>query len=88
MANLRVSGPLRRLTGGLSEHDIEAANVTEVLRGLEARYPGIEGWILDEQGRIRRHILVFANGERVRERDEVGPSDQIEVLTAISGGEA
>ena len=85
---MRVTGPLRRLAGGRPEPDIEAGNVTEVLRVLEARYPAVEGWILDERGRIRRHVLVFANGERVREADAIEPTDRIEIVTAISGGAA
>jgi molybdopterin converting factor small subunit len=88
MATVCVTGPLRHLAGDRSEHDVDAGNVAEVLHGLEARYPRIEGWILDERGLIRRHILVFVNGERVNERDEIGPTDRVEVLPAISGGDA
>ena len=44
------------------------------------------GWILDERGRIRRHINVFVNGERVAEDAPVAGEDRVDVLPAISGG--
>jgi sulfur-carrier protein len=46
----------------------------------------LEGWILDERGRIRRHINVFVNGDRGDEATAVCPGDRVEVLPAITGG--
>jgi molybdopterin synthase sulfur carrier subunit len=42
--------------------------------------------VLDERGRIRRHINVFVNGEYGREDTPVGADDRVDVLPAISGG--
>jgi hypothetical protein len=46
----------------------------------------MNGWILDERGRIRRHINVFVNGERGAEETGVRSADRVEVLPAITGG--
>jgi molybdopterin converting factor small subunit len=46
----------------------------------------MDGWILDERGRVRRHINVFVNGERVGEDAAVADGDRVDVLPAISGG--
>jgi len=86
MAVVRVSGPLKRLAGGRSDHQVEGATVAELLRELERAHPAVGGWILDERGLIRRHINVFVNGERGREATAVGPDDRIDILPAISGG--
>ena len=86
MAVLHLRGPLRKLAGGLAEHDVEGATVIELLRGLESRNPGVSGWILDERGCIRRHINVFVNGERGGEATAVGLGDRIDVVPAITGG--
>ena len=86
MASVCVHGPLRKLAGGRAEHELDGGTVVELLRDLETRYPDMSGWILDERGRIRRHINVFVSGERGREETEVGPGDRIEVLPAITGG--
>jgi sulfur-carrier protein len=80
------SGPLRRLAGDRGEHALEGATIHELLRALEAAEPAMSGWILDERGRIRRHINVFVNGEYGSEETPVGPDDRVEVLQAISGG--
>jgi sulfur-carrier protein len=86
MAFVRLRGPLKRLAGGAPEHTVPGATVGELLRALEASQPGLGGWILDERGRVRRHINVFVNGEYGREDTAVGEDDRIDVLPAISGG--
>lgn len=58
----------------------------ELLRSLERAYPEITGWILDERGRIRRHINVFVAGELSSEATPVAPGERVEVLPAITGG--
>jgi molybdopterin converting factor small subunit len=86
MAVVSVRGPLRKLAGGRAEHELDGATVVELLRGLEQRHPDVSGWILDERGRIRRHINVFVNGERGAEQTVVASGDRVEVLPAITGG--
>jgi sulfur-carrier protein len=86
-ALVRLRGPLKTLAGG-GELEIDGATVGELLRALERDNPPLDGWILDERDRIRRHINVFVNGERGREDTRVGPGDRVDVLPAISGGSA
>jgi sulfur-carrier protein len=86
MALVRLRGPLKSRAGDRSDHALEGDTVGELLRELERAQPGLTTWILDERGSIRRHINVFVNGERGSEQTPVGPSDQIDVLPAISGG--
>ena len=86
VAVVSVRGPLRKLTGGTAEHELDGETVIELLRGLESRHPAVGGWILDERGLIRRHINVFVNGERGAEATAVRTGDRVEVLPAITGG--
>jgi molybdopterin converting factor small subunit len=86
MAVVSVRGPLRKLAGGRAEHELEGTTVVELLQALELRHPDVTGWILDERGRIRRHINVFVNGERGDEETAVRSGDRVEVLPAITGG--
>ncbi len=81
-----LRAPLRELAGGNRQVEIDGATVGAVLRVLEQDWPKTTGWILDEQGRIRRHVNVFLNGETVREDATVGPDDRLHVLPSISGG--
>ena len=86
MARVRLRGPLKRLAGDLAEHSVDAATVAELLRELERAHPAMAGWILDERGRLRRHLNVFVDGELAREEDAIGADARVEVIPAISGG--
>ncbi len=88
MAVVRLRGPLRKLAGDRPDHAIDAGSVGQVLRKLEQAQPAVSGWILDERGLIRRHINVFVNGERATEDTSIETEDRVEVLPAISGGDA
>jgi len=86
MPVVRLRAPLSELAGGQRELQLDGATVAEVLRALELAHPDIEGWILDERGKIREHINVFVNRDHGREETTVGPEDRLHVLPAISGG--
>ena len=46
--------------------------------------------MLDEQGKVRQHMVIFVDGEMVRDRDalsdRVEPKSVIDVIQALSGG--
>ncbi len=86
MPVVRLRGPLKRLAGNRAEHAIEGESVGELLVAIERAHPAAQGWILDERGRLRRHINVFVNGERGEQDTQVAADDRIDVLPAISGG--
>jgi len=85
MAIVRLRGQLEKLAGS-SELTIEGGTVTEVLQALEQEHSGLDGWILDERGVLRRHINVFVNGEPAEPDGAVEDKDKLEILPAISGG--
>lgn len=87
MATLRLRAPLSELTGG-ARHEIDGGSVLEVLEALEAAYPAIAGWILDERRRVRLHVNIYVNGQPAREEDRVGADDHVYVLPSITGGHA
>jgi molybdopterin converting factor small subunit len=86
MATVRLRGQLEKLAGGESTVDVDAGTVTELLAQLEQDHSGLEGWILDERGELRRHINVFVNGEPAEPDTAIDAKDKIEILPAISGG--
>jgi len=87
MAVVRLRPPLSDLANGHKEIRLDGATVADVLGALERAHPAIAGWILDEQGRIRRHVNVFVNKDRGERETPVGPDDRVQVLPAISGGQ-
>lgn len=86
MAQVILPAPLKRLTGGNREIAVEGATAGEVLQRLQDLHPGIRGWVLDERGRLRRHVNVFVGDRRADLQTPVGADDPLHVLQAISGG--
>jgi molybdopterin converting factor small subunit len=86
VAVVTLRGQLRTLAGGRPDHEVPGATVGELLRSLETAQPALRGWILEERGRVRRHINVFVNAEAGGAETAVGDDDRVDVLPAISGG--
>ena len=85
-----------RFTRNIQRHvECPTQEVTgTTLRGvLDAYFLGNErarGYVLDEQGRIRQHMVIFVDGEMARDRenlsDPVQTNSVIDVIQALSGG--
>ena len=69
---------------------VEGATLGEALTAVFASRPALRGYLLDDQGALRRHVVVYVNGrpanDRVRLSDPVGPQDEIYVFQALTGG--
>ena len=66
---------------------------TTVAQVLEAVFAGddlLRGYVLDDQGRVRKHVNIYLDGaliaDRLRLTDPVRPESEIYVLQALSGG--
>lgn len=58
-----------------------------MLADLEQRHPGIRFRMIDEQGRIRRHIRFFVGGSQVFDLAQaLAPADELIIVQALSGG--
>ena len=70
--------------------ELEAATVREALEGAFAREPRLRGYLLDDQGALRKHMAVFVDGKAVQDRrglaDPVRAGSEIAVIQALSGG--
>ena len=69
---------------------VAGATARDVLVAYFARHPGVQGYIVDERGTLRRHVAVFVNGsqigDRVDQSDPVADDAEIYVMQALSGG--
>ena len=69
---------------------VDAATVREaLLAALEGNERAV-GYILDDQGGLRQHMVIFINGEQLIDRrrlsDAVPADADIYVMQALSGG--
>ncbi|HYG92311.1 MAG TPA: MoaD/ThiS family protein [Nocardioides sp.] len=88
--SVRIPTILRTYTGGESEVSAEGATLAEVLDDLDARYAGIKGRIVDEDGKLRRFVNVYVGNDDVRFLDDLQTATpdgtQISVIPAVAGG--
>jgi sulfur-carrier protein len=70
--------------------EVEGCTVGDALATVFASRPALRGYVLDDQGALRRHVAVYVNGrlvsDRVRLSDPVAARDEIYVFQALSGG--
>jgi sulfur-carrier protein len=85
MPKIEFTGHLRRYLDA-SSVEVDGGTVSAALDAVFAQRPLLRGYVLDEQGALRRHVSVFVNGDRAALSDAVGPRDEIYVLQALTGG--
>jgi molybdopterin synthase sulfur carrier subunit len=70
--------------------EVAGATVRELITELDKRYPGFALYVVDETGRLRRHVNVFVRDAPICDRealsDPVSPGDEVFILQALSGG--
>lgn len=69
---------------------LSGGTVREVLDALFSAYPQLRGYVLDDQGALRHHMVIFVDGRQVQDRvhlgDPVAETSEIYVMQALSGG--
>ncbi len=87
---VRVPTPLRRLTDGQGEVEVDAKTVREAIEKLEEQYPGFKERLLDENGELRRFVNLYLNDEDIRflkgADTELKDGDVLSIVPAIAGG--
>ena len=87
---VNIPTPLRKLTNNLSEVELEAGTVGQLIDGLEGAYGGMAEKLLDEGGAIRRYVNIFVNDEDIRFLDgkdtPLNDGDNVSIVPAIAGG--
>ncbi len=69
---------------------VAGATVREALEAAFAGNPAARGYVLDDQGALRPHMVVFVNGRQIRDRaglsDALAADADVYVMQALSGG--
>lgn len=69
---------------------VEGASLREALEAYFRENPAARGYVLDDQGALRRHMAIFIDGEPVLDRaelaDPVRTEGTIDIIQALSGG--
>ncbi len=87
---VQIPSPLRSLTGGAEEVEVEATDVASLIRALDERHKGLADRLLDPSGKLRSYVRIFVNDEDIRSLKEkstpLEPGDLVAIVPAIAGG--
>ena len=86
MPRVILSGSIRQQAGGHGTLEVGGDTARAVVSALEATYPALRGWAVDERGELRRHVKLFHRGACVPLDAPLGPDDELHIVAAISGG--
>ena len=70
--------------------DVAAPNLKLALDAAFEAAPAMRGYVLDEQGAVRKHVAVFVNARMIASRSDLdqplAPADKVMVIQALTGG--
>lgn len=70
--------------------DVAGTTLAAVLDATFDRNPRLRHYLLDDQGRVRKHVRIFINDRQLADRitlsDAVAADDEVFVFQALSGG--
>lgn len=86
MARVVFTSHLQRFVS-CPEHDVDGASIGAALEGIFAANPRLRDYIIDDQGVLRKHVIMFVDGKRTRDLNHpISERSQVHVLQALSGG--
>ena len=87
---VRIPGPLRLVTNGEHQVEVDGANVLETIDALDAKFPGIKERLCDDSGDLRYFVNIYINGEDVRFLQGLETAtkagDEVSIVPAVAGG--
>lgn len=69
---------------------VSGQTLREALDRVFEENPRLEGYVLDDQRRLRQHVVIFVDDKAIVDRvglsDDIAPASEIYVMQALSGG--
>jgi MoaD family protein len=88
--DVKIPTVLRAQVDGQASIRADGATVGEVFDGLIARYPGVRGNLIGEDGGLHKFVNVYVNDDDIRFLDKLdtklADGDTLSILPAVAGG--
>ena len=88
--SVKVPTPLRKFTAGAESVEGAGDTVGALMDDLERRHAGLRERICDDQGKVRRFVNLYVNGDDIRFLQQLDTplkdGDEISIVPAIAGG--
>jgi molybdopterin synthase sulfur carrier subunit len=89
MAKVSFTAHLRKVAP-VGSTEVAARTLGDALDEIFAQAPRLRSYVVDEQNRLRRHVVIFVNGTKLPPADwaqrNLAADDDIYVMQALSGG--
>ena len=89
MAEIHFTSHLRNIVPA-APLSAAGATVGEALVNVLAAQPHARSYVLDDRGALRKHVCIFADGERLPHEAalarRISPNSKLYVMQALSGG--
>jgi len=90
MPTIKFTYALKRFFPKLKDTPAAGNTLAEIFKEIETNYPGLQSYVLDERGSLRRHVNIFIDGKMINDRskltDAFTSNSEIYIMQALSGG--
>ena len=90
MIKVKFTSALKQFFPDLSEQELESTSIKEIITSIESIYPGMQDYLLEEDGSLRKHVNIFGRDEMMVDRhrlsDTLTDGDEVLIFQALSGG--
>ena len=90
MPQITVASSLRRHVDCAGQFDLPGATLAELLVALFDQVPALRGYVLDDQGAVRKHVTVFIDARPLADRAQLAVplahGARVALFQALSGG--
>lgn len=87
---VHVTSVIQAVVDGQKELTADGNTIADLIRNIDARYPGFREKVADESGTPHRFVNVYLNDEDIRylqgAQTPVSDGDSVSILPALAGG--
>ena len=87
---LTIPTALRRITADADVVEVEPGTIREIIAQLDESYSGFRSRVCEDEGKLRRFINIYVDGEDIRFLDNlstrVPDGAELSIVLAIAGG--
>lgn len=69
---------------------VDGSSLREALENVFEKNPKLRGYVLDDQSRLRQHVVIFIDDQVIQDRakqtDSLQDDSEVYVMQALSGG--
>jgi molybdopterin converting factor small subunit len=90
LIKVKFTSALKQFFPDLSEQELESTSIKEIITSIESIYPGMQDYLLEEDGSLKKHVNIFVRDEMMVDRhrlsDTLTDGDEVLIFQALSGG--